>query len=128
MSSYFSLYIFSINYYLPVFKNLYYLNFSNFSLFFVFSRLLSAYLKISTLPPDFAKCEQVCLFFRPIRFVAQTGFHIQHRPTKYFGNLAKVLHIFSAFLVVFQNIYMRILFNEFQRFLCAILFEILCWF
>ena len=103
--------------------------FQQFFAFFVFSRLLSAYLKISTLPPpDFAKCDQVCLFFQPIRFVPQTGIHIQHRPTKYFGNLAKVLHIFSAFLVVFQNIYMRILFNEFQRSLCAILFEALCWF
>ena len=62
-------------------------------------------LKISTLPPDSAKCYQVCLFFRPIRFVPQTGFHIQHRPTKYFSNLSKVLHIFSALFFVFQDIF-----------------------
>ena len=67
----------------------------------------SAYwLKISTLPPDFAKSYQVFLFFQPIRFVPQTGFHIQHRSTKYFSNLSKVLHIFSALLFVFQNIFL----------------------
>ena len=49
-------------------------------------------------PPRISQCEQVCLSFRPIRFVPQTGFHIQHRPTKYFSNLSKVLHIFSALL------------------------------
>ena len=84
--------------------------------------------KISTLPPDFAKCYQVCLFFQPIRFVPQTGFHIQHRPTKYFSNLAKVLHIFSALLFVFQNIFKWILFIGCQSFLCPIVLEVLCWF
>ena len=79
-------------------------------------------------PPDLAKCYQVCLFFQPIRFVPQTGFHIQHRPTKYFSNLAKVLHIFFALLFVFQNIFKWILFIGCQSFLCPIFLEVLCWF
>ena len=99
-----------------------------FFAFLVFLRLSPAFLNISTFPPDFAKGEQICLFFQPIRFVPQTGFHIQHRRTKYFSNLAKVLHIFSALLFVFQNIFNWILFIGCKSFLCPIFLEVLCWF
>ena len=101
--------------------------FQQFFAFFLFSRLLSAYLKISTLLPDFAKCNQVCLFFSTDQIRSSTRNSHPASSHEIFRQFSKSFAHFFRFLVFFQNIYMRILFNEFQRSLCAILFEVLCW-
>ena len=95
----FSYHIFSTSYYLDILKNPY----RSHPAFLVFLRLLSAFSKISTLPPDFAKCDQVCLLFLPIRFLPQTGFHISSIvPPNISAICQKFCTVFSLYFLFFR--------------------------
>ena len=87
--------------------------------FLVFLRLWLDFLKISTLPSDFAKCDHVCIFFQPIRFIPQTGFQIEHGPTKYFNNLANVLHNSALLYCEYCSLVVKVSFVLFFWKLCV---------
>ena len=61
-------------------------------------------------------------FFQPIRFIPQTGFHIQHSPMKYFGNLAKFCTFFPLYYLFF-----RICLSEYCSLVAKVSFVLFFW-
>ena len=126
----FSFHLLSTSYYLEMLKNPYRSHLCNFSRFWYFcaSRKISLKFQFS---PGFWKVLPSLFIFQPIRFIPQTGFHIQHRPTKYFSNLAELrsfnyyLPLYYLFFWIFLSEYCSLVVKvSFVRFFL----EVLCWF
>ena len=106
-----------------VFISLLYANCLNLN--WIFAPLISLSKNTSTpARPESSKSKEVFYFSDQSDSLLKSDFalRIVH---EIFRQLSKVFHIFSAFLFVFGNIFIRILFNDCQSFLCAILFEVL---
>ena len=124
----FSYHIFSTSYYLEILKKSLPLTFVQFFAFLVFLRLSPAILNISTFPPDFAKCEQVYLFFQPVRFFLKPDFTSSIVPR----NISAICQKFCTFFphyYLFFTIFLSEYCSLVVKFSFVLFFlEVLCWF
>ena len=113
--------IFRTSYYLEILKNPYHLhlcNFLHFCYFFCTSCQLS--LKFQ-LPPDFAKCEQVCLFFQSDSFL-KPDFTSSIVPQ----NISAICEKFCTFFPLYY-LFFRIFSSEYCSLVVKVSF-VLCFF
>ena len=93
-----------------------------FFAFLVFFRLSLAFLNISTFPPDFAKCEQVCLFFHPIRFFLKPDFTSSIVPQ----NISAICQKFCTFFPHYY-LFFRIFLSEYCSLVVKVSFVLFFW-